>query len=76
MLRQGKDILPTSTHTHTIIFLHGHGSNGSEFADDFMDIEASNGRRLAEYFPNVKWMFPSAPTSLIPDSEHVDEMLQ
>lgn len=76
MLGKGQEIPPSKTHTHTVIFLHGHGSNGSEFSEDFMCTEASNGQTLAEYFSFKKWMFPSAPTSCIPDSEHAEGMLQ
>ncbi|KAK7439252.1 hypothetical protein CaCOL14_001691 [Colletotrichum acutatum] len=33
--------LPGNEHTHTIILLHGRGSNGEEFADEFFECEVS-----------------------------------
>ncbi|KAI1762453.1 phospholipase/carboxylesterase [Hypoxylon sp. FL1150] len=52
-------------HTHTIIFLHGKGSNGEEFAGEFFESEASEPagqpRTLPDLFPTVRWVFPSAP---------------
>lgn len=54
-------------HTHTIVFLHGKGSNCKEFADEMFESEASThlvpkGRRTLEVvFPTVRWVFPSAP---------------
>ncbi|KAI6084061.1 phospholipase/carboxylesterase [Hypoxylon rubiginosum] len=54
-------------HTHTIIFLHGKGSNCEEFAGEFFESEASEPagqpRTLPDLFPTVRWVFPSAPFS-------------
>lgn len=54
-------------HTHTIIFLHGKGSNCDEFASEFLESEASRSlvpegpRTLPALFPSIRWVFPSAP---------------
>jgi lysophospholipase II len=53
-------IYPTSIHTHTIILLHGRGSNGEEFADEFFQGETFAEQSLARHFPDFKWVFPSA----------------
>lgn len=44
-------------HTHTIILLHGRDSTASEFANEFFESQASDGRTLPEIFPTVKWVF-------------------
>ncbi|KAG0651908.1 Aspyridones efflux apdF [Hyphodiscus hymeniophilus] len=50
----------SSEHTHTIIFLHGREDFGEDLARYFFDSKASDGRSLAEIFPSVKWVFPTA----------------
>ncbi|KAK3616801.1 hypothetical protein LTR56_025704 [Elasticomyces elasticus] len=55
-------VLPTAAHTHTVIFLHGRDSTAAEFAPEFFESQASDGRTLQEIFPGIKWVFPSAPT--------------
>jgi len=50
----------TAAHTHTIIFLHGRGSNAREFASEFLESQASDSRFLAQIFPGLKWVFPCA----------------
>lgn len=47
-------------HTHTIIFLHGRGSNGPEFASDLFSSTSSTNQTLAETFPSYKWVFPTS----------------
>ena len=47
---------PTTPQTHTIIFLHGRGSNGPEFESEFFESQASNKMTLPEMFPHVKWV--------------------
>lgn len=42
-------------HTHTIILLHGRGSNGAEFASDLL-----NGTGVLQRLPQYKWIFPTA----------------
>ncbi|KAI1202143.1 lysophospholipase II [Nemania serpens] len=58
-------VAPKAAHTHTIIFLHGRDSNSKEFADELFESEASEPvdqpRTLPDLFPNVRWVFPSAP---------------
>ncbi|KAI4862362.1 phospholipase/carboxylesterase [Hypoxylon rubiginosum] len=54
-------------HTHTVIFLHGKGSDCEEFADEFFESEASEPagcpRTLPDLFPTIRWVFPPAPLS-------------
>jgi lysophospholipase-2 len=50
-------INPSATHTHTVILLHGRGSNAPEFASEFFESQASDSRFLAEIFPTYKWVF-------------------
>ena len=55
----------TSTHTHTVIFLHGRDSDAQAFADEFFESEASEPaerpRNLPDLFPGIRWVFPTAP---------------
>jgi predicted esterase len=52
---------PTTEHTHTIILLHGLGSNGEKLGKEFLDTGVdSSGRKLTELFPNVRFVFPTA----------------
>jgi lysophospholipase II len=53
-------LYPTSVHTHTVILLHGRGSNGEEFADEFFQGETFAELSLRGHFPDFKWVFPSA----------------
>lgn len=57
-------VLPTSIHTHTIILLHGRGSNGEEFADELFEGESFSGQSLPQHFPGFKWVFPTAKSSI------------
>ena len=52
---------PSATHTQTIILLHGLGSNGEEFGKELLDsgVDSFN-RKLAEVFPNTRFVFPTA----------------
>lgn len=47
-------------HTHTLIFLHGREDFGEDLAQYFFDSKGADGRSLAEMFPSVKWVFPTA----------------
>jgi predicted esterase len=49
-----------NNHTHTVIFLHGREDFGSDLAHYFFDSKASDGRSLAEIYPSVRWVFPTA----------------
>lgn len=51
---------PLSIHTNTVIFLHGREGYGEDLAQDLFDSKSSDGRSLAEIFPSVKWVFPTA----------------
>ncbi len=54
-------VAPTSkSHSHTIIFLHGREDFGSDLAQYFFDSKTSDGRSLAEIYPSVRWVFPTA----------------
>lgn len=52
-------------HTHTVIFLHGYGSNSEEFASELFECEASEPRgeprTLPDQLPSIRWVFPTAP---------------
>jgi lysophospholipase-2 len=48
------------SHTHTVIFLHGREDFGEDCAQDFLNYKALDGRTLAEIFPSIKWIFPTA----------------
>lgn len=56
-------VLPTSNHTHTIILLHGRGSDGEEFAEELFQGESFSEHSLPQHFPGFKWIFPSAHPS-------------
>ncbi len=56
-------IPPVSTHTHTVILLHGRDSNGREFAEELFQSESSSGKTLPRHFPGFKWIFPTAHAS-------------
>lgn len=48
------------SHTHTVIFLHGREDFGSDLAQYFFDSKSSDGRSLADIYPSVRWVFPTA----------------
>ncbi|PKY05544.1 alpha/beta-hydrolase [Aspergillus campestris IBT 28561] len=51
---------PQSTHTHTVILLHGRGSNGPEFAEELFSSKSSKNQNLASSLPNWRWVFPTS----------------
>ncbi|KAJ5152309.1 hypothetical protein N7492_010604 [Penicillium capsulatum] len=51
---------PQTEHTHTIVLLHGRGSNGLEFAEELFSSSTSNGQNLASRLPNYRWIFPTS----------------
>ncbi|KAG9231138.1 Alpha/Beta hydrolase protein [Amylocarpus encephaloides] len=54
-------VQPTSAHTHTIILLHGLGSNGEKFGTELLQSGVSYaGRKLTEIYPAAKFVFPTA----------------
>ncbi|KAI4278090.1 MAG: hypothetical protein L6R35_006105 [Caloplaca aegaea] len=51
---------PTQAHIHTIIALHGQGSNGPSFAIELLERRRSScNATLVDHFPECKWVFPS-----------------
>ena len=64
-------VAATSQHTHTIVFLHGRGSNACEFESEFFESQASDGRFLTQIFPGMKWVFPCAAMRYA-QTEHED----
>lgn len=65
---------PTSKHTHTIILLHGRGSNGEEFAEELFEGESLSELSLPQHFPGFKWIFPTAhPSFSTPFQEELVE---
>ncbi|KAJ9668768.1 hypothetical protein H2201_001013 [Coniosporium apollinis] len=53
-------ILPSTIHTHSIILLHGRGSNATRFGLEFLKSKTSTGQTLQELFPGAKFTFPTA----------------
>lgn len=52
---------PSIAHTHTIILLHGLGSNGNKFGSELLDTGiVSSGHRLTELLPHVRFVFPTS----------------
>ena len=52
---------PTTTHTHTVVFLHGRGDNVQNFTRSLEYSRDSQNRTLRDAFPSFKWVFPEAP---------------
>ncbi|KIH87818.1 phospholipase/carboxylesterase [Sporothrix brasiliensis 5110] len=51
----------TSTHTHSIVLLHGLGSNGEKFGRELLQTGiTSDGANLAQLLPNLKFIFPTS----------------
>ncbi|KAF7362435.1 Abhydrolase-2 domain-containing protein [Mycena venus] len=53
----------TGIHTHSIILLHGRGSNAERFGLELLKARTSdnhNSKTLAEHFPGLKFIFPTA----------------
>ncbi|KAK0385952.1 hypothetical protein NLU13_7127 [Sarocladium strictum] len=55
------DPIPSNSHTHTVIFLHGRGGSASALSESFFDSLDSRGRNLRDLFPSFRWVFPKAP---------------
>lgn len=51
---------PTVAHTHSIILLHGRGSNAERFGVELVTAKSSAGKTLREHFPFAKFIFPTA----------------
>lgn len=52
---------PKTTHTHTIVFLHGRGDSAPTFAASLAWSLTSPGLPLTLLFPSARWVFPTAP---------------
>lgn len=52
---------PSTSHTHTVVFLHGRGDNAPQFARSLANWTDSNNRNLGEIYPSFRWVFPKAP---------------
>ncbi|USP80870.1 Phospholipase/carboxylesterase [Curvularia clavata] len=50
-----------SEHTHTAVILHGRGSTGEDFAEEFFQSTLSDGSSLLDKLPGCRWVFPSSP---------------
>ncbi|KAK8139931.1 acyl-protein thioesterase [Apiospora sp. TS-2023a] len=53
-------ISPTTTHTHTVVFLHGRGDHAQDFMSSLHYSRDSRKRTLFEAFPSFRWVFPQA----------------
>ncbi|EKJ75132.1 hypothetical protein FPSE_04690 [Fusarium pseudograminearum CS3096] len=52
---------PTGPHTHSLILLHGLGSNGNKFGRGLIETGiASNGKPLPDLLPGVRFIFPTS----------------
>lgn len=52
---------PTSTHTHTLILLHGLGNNGEKFGTELLETGiSSKGLTFTTTFPGTKFIFPNS----------------
>lgn len=56
-------VAPTAPHTHTIIFLHGRGSDAKTFCSEIFESEDTSARKFTDVFPGIKWIFPNASES-------------
>lgn len=52
---------PLALHTHSIILLHGLGSNGVKFGEEFLrTARRSDSRSVKELLPGARFIFPTA----------------
>ncbi|OQE36070.1 hypothetical protein PENCOP_c012G01978 [Penicillium coprophilum] len=51
---------PDASHTHTVILLHGRGSDGPEFAEELFSSSTSRGQNLPSCLPSYRWVFPTS----------------
>ncbi|KAI2631352.1 acyl-protein thioesterase [Hypomontagnella submonticulosa] len=52
---------PTKLHTHSLILLHGLGSNGEKFGKELIETGiCSNGETLANILPGARFIFPTS----------------
>ncbi|KAK6865800.1 Phospholipase/Carboxylesterase family protein [Apiospora arundinis] len=55
-----KTIPSTTSHTHTVVFLHGRGDNAHSFIQSLYHSRDSRNKTLLESFPSFRWVFPQA----------------
>ncbi|KAH7390542.1 phospholipase/carboxylesterase family protein-like protein [Pyrenochaeta sp. MPI-SDFR-AT-0127] len=61
ILNANAHIVPSAArHTHTVVFLHGRGSDASTFCSEIFESQDSDRRFFTELFPGIKWVFPCA----------------
>lgn len=53
-------VQPASAHTHSIILLHGRGSNAQRFGVELLAARSSADKTLAQHFPSCRFIFPTA----------------
>ncbi|CAH0043728.1 unnamed protein product [Clonostachys solani] len=54
-------IEPLSAHAHSLILMHGLGSNGKEFGSELLKTGlSSDGRSLPQLLPGARFIFPTA----------------
>lgn len=54
-------IEPRGAHTHTLILLHGLGSNGEKFGTELLETGlTSSGQKLTELLPGARFVFPTS----------------
>ncbi|RSL83313.1 hypothetical protein CDV31_016846 [Fusarium ambrosium] len=52
---------PSSCHTHSVILLHGLGSNGEKFGKELLETGvSSNGKKLTEVLSGARFIFPTS----------------
>lgn len=51
---------PLGAHTHTMILLHGRGSNAEKFGPTLLETKLQSGLTIDQKFPGVKFIFPTA----------------
>ena len=52
---------PTGPHTHSLIILHGLGSNGKKFGRELLETGiCSDGKSLPELLPGARFIFPTS----------------
>ena len=54
-------IEPSSPHTHSVVLLHGLGSNGQKFGSELIQSGVcSNGKTLPDTLPGTRFIFPTS----------------
>jgi lysophospholipase-2 len=53
-------VAPSALHTHTIVLLHGRGSDATTFQSEIFESQDSQDQFFPDIFPSIKWVFPCA----------------